>query len=139
MMGKMYLNNERIIHILWLAKKAGINPDRYGLTFLFDEASDDDSSDGGPPTTGWYKWFVIWAGGLRVMSSHGGVEVNGPWCNDLNGVLASIEEEAEMIIAQRKVAESNRLVRLNMEAKDAEERKLLDAISLYEHEKWVRP
>lgn len=134
------LNNEYIFKVLRLAREAAIDPDRYGMRFIHGTTTDESGVDGGPPDSStFYPFFLIHAGGLRVMSSDGGIEIDGPWCTDLTSVLNSIEEEALNVIQQREAAEYGKSVRDKMIAKNAEERRLLDAISLYEQEKWTRP
>jgi len=91
----------RLIEVLKRAESAGVDPDRRGLVFKLGWHSDAYSVDGPPAASTFYDWAEVRAGGEVVLVTHPWKQVEGPWLDDLPGVLEQVEAEAGAVLARR--------------------------------------
>jgi hypothetical protein len=79
-----------------------------GVEFRCGETTDDYSSDGGMPTTGWYTWALICVAGTVVWTANAHVDnqetVDGPWIKDIGEYLANVEKELITVREDREKA-----------------------------------
>lgn len=79
------------------ASRVGIPLDGLpGITFQYGSTTDDYSSDGGIPTTGWYDWVTIKVGDKRVYGrndfNRSDPDFNGPWNDDIGKYLYKVQK-----------------------------------------------